>query len=82
MVKHLPVMWETRVQSPDQEDPWRRKWPPTPVLLNGKFHGRRSLVGYYGVEKSWTQLSKLSTPFIALLGNVLGTSVDSHRGQR
>ena len=26
--------------------PWRRKWQPTPVLLPGKFHGRRSLVGY------------------------------------
>ena len=26
--------------------PWRRKWPPTPVLLPGKSHGRRSMVGY------------------------------------
>ena len=26
--------------------PWRRKWHPTPVLLPGKFHGWRSLVGY------------------------------------
>ena len=25
---------------------WRRKWPPTPVFLPGKFHGQRSLVGY------------------------------------
>ena len=24
---------------------WRRQWPPTPVLLPGKSHGRRSLVG-------------------------------------
>ena len=24
----------------------RRKWQPTPVLLPGKFHGLRSLVGY------------------------------------
>ena len=24
---------------------WRRQWHPTPVLLPGKFHGRRSLVG-------------------------------------
>ena len=24
---------------------WRRQWQPTPVLLPGKFHGRRSLVG-------------------------------------
>ena len=24
---------------------WRRQWQPTPVLLPGEFHGRRSLVG-------------------------------------
>ena len=32
----------------------RRKWHPTPVLLPGKSHGRRSLVGYspWGREKS------------------------------
>ena len=24
---------------------WRRRWYPTPVLLPGKSHGRRSLVG-------------------------------------
>ena len=26
--------------------PWRRKQQPTPVLLPGKFHGWRSLLGY------------------------------------
>ena len=26
--------------------PWRRKWQSTPVLLSGKSHGQRSLVGY------------------------------------
>ena len=26
--------------------PWRRKWQPTPVLLPGKSHRQRSLVGY------------------------------------
>ena len=25
---------------------WRRQWHPTPVLLPGKFHGWRSLVGW------------------------------------
>ena len=25
---------------------WRRKWQSTPVLLPGKSHGQRSLVGY------------------------------------
>ena len=28
------------------EDPWRRKWLPTPVFLPGEFHGQRSLVGH------------------------------------
>ena len=26
--------------------PWKSKWQPTPVLLPGKSHGQRSLVGY------------------------------------
>ena len=25
---------------------WRRQWQPAPVLLPGKSHGQRSLVGY------------------------------------
>ena len=45
-VKHLPAMQETRVQALGQKIPWRRKWHPTPVLLLGKFHRQRSLVGY------------------------------------
>ena len=34
----------------------RRQWHPTPVLLPGKFHGRRSLVGHspWGREESDT----------------------------
>ena len=28
------------------KSPWRRKWPPTPVLLLGEFHGQRSWAGY------------------------------------
>ena len=46
MVKRLPATWETQVWSPGREDLLERKWQPTPVLLPGKFHGRRSLVGY------------------------------------
>ena len=35
---------------------WRRQWYPTPVLLPGKSHGRRSLVGCspWGREESGT----------------------------
>ena len=36
--------------------PWRRKWQPTLVLLPGKSHGWRSLVGYspWGRKESYT----------------------------
>jgi len=35
---------------------WRRQWHPTPVLLPGKSHGQRSLVGCspWGLEESDT----------------------------
>ena len=35
---------------------WSRKWQLTPVVLPGKFHGQRSLVGYspWGREESDT----------------------------
>ena len=35
---------------------WRRQWHPTPVLLPGKSHGRRSLVGCnpWGLKESDT----------------------------
>ena len=36
MVSHSLTVTETH---------WRRQWHPTPVLLPGKSHGRRSLVG-------------------------------------
>ena len=42
---HLP-MQETWVWSLGWKIPWRRKWQLTSVLLPGKFHGQRILVGY------------------------------------
>ena len=39
MVKNLPAIWETQVQSLDQEDPLRRERLPTLVLLPGEFLG-------------------------------------------
>ena len=46
VVKNLPEIQETQVRSLGQEDPWRRKWQPTPVFLPGKSHGQRTLAGY------------------------------------
>ena len=42
--------WKTRLKA------WRRQWQPTPVLLPGKSHGWRSLVGCspWGREESDT----------------------------
>jgi len=37
---------EMQVQSLGQEDPWRKKWQPTPVFLSEKFHGQSGLAGY------------------------------------
>ena len=42
----------------------RRQWHPTLVLLPGKSHGQRSLVGCsHGVAKSWTRLSDFTFTF-------------------
>ena len=51
MVNRLPAMPETWVG----KIPWRRKWQPTPVLLPGKLHGLRRLVGYspWGRKEPW-----------------------------
>ena len=63
MVKLLPAMpgfdpWVGKI-------PWRRKWQPTPLLLPGKSHGRRSLVGSspWGrwVGHNWVTLLSLFT---------------------
>ena len=43
---------------------WRRQWHPTPVLLPGKSHGLRSLVGWgHRVTKSLTRLSDFTFIF-------------------
>ena len=44
----------------------KKEMAPTPVLLPGKFHGRRSLMGcspWAAVTKSWTQLSDFTFTF-------------------
>ena len=43
------------VGSPGRENPLEKEVATTPVLLLGKFHGQRNLVGYSPwVAKSWT----------------------------
>ena len=46
MVKNLPAMQETQVQSRVRKIPWTRAWQPIPVFLPGEFHGLKSLMSY------------------------------------
>ena len=46
MVKHLPTVGETQVLPLSWEDPLEKKMATTLVLLPGKSHGWRSMVGY------------------------------------
>ena len=39
MVKNLPAVWETRVQSLGQENPLEKEWLPTSVFVPVEFHG-------------------------------------------
>ena len=41
---------------PEGEDPWNKKWQPTPVFLPGESRGQRSLAGYSprGLKESET----------------------------
>ena len=59
MVKNLPAMQETWVQSLDWDDPLEKGMAiHTPVSLPGPFHAQRGLVGYSsGVTESETPLS-------------------------
>ena len=41
--------------------PWRRQWQPTPVLLPGESHGKRSLVGYSPQRRRVKTTERLST---------------------
>ena len=57
MVKRLPTMWETWVQSLGWKDPLEKgtEAQPTPVFLPGELHGQRSLVAtVHGVAESDT----------------------------
>ena len=46
MVKHLPTMWDTWVQSLGQEDPLEKEMVAHSSTLDWKSHGQKSLVGY------------------------------------
>ena len=66
-LKNLPAVQEKWIWSLCPEDPWRRKWQPSPVFLPGKPHGQRSLAGYspWG-PKELDMNEQLSTHLLAL----------------
>ena len=68
MVKSLPAVQETQVRSLGQEDPWRRKWQPTPVFLPGESHGWRSLVGYSPWGRKESDMTKATSLLLSYLG--------------
>ena len=59
VVKNLPVMQETQVQSLDQKDPLEKEMANTPVFMPGESHLQRSLTDYSPwVTKSRTRLEQ------------------------
>jgi len=46
VVKRLPAVWETQVQSLGQVDPLEKEIATDSSILAGKSHGRRNLAGY------------------------------------
>ena len=54
MVKNPPAKQEMQVQSLGGEDSLEKKIATSPVLLPGKSHGQRNLVGYssWGCKES------------------------------
>ena len=62
---------ETWVRSLGQEDPWRRQWHPTPVLVPGKSHGWKTWQAtVHGVAGSRTRLSDLTFPLVVFPGGL------------
>ena len=52
----------TQVRSLGWEDPWRRKWQPTPVFLPGKSHGRGAWrAAVHGVTMEYNKLQQLNS---------------------
>ena len=45
VVKNVPAMKDTQVQSLGWDNPLEEAWQPTPVFLTGESHGQKSLAG-------------------------------------
>ena len=62
MLKNLPTMWETWVQSLGWEDPLEEGMATTPAFWPGEFHGQRSLAVYSPKNRKQSDMpERLST---------------------
>ena len=68
MVKNLPAVQETRVQSMDQEDPLERERQRIPVFLPEEFLGERNLASYspWGCKES-DKMERLTISLVIML---------------
>ena len=68
MVKYLPAMWETQVQSLGWEDPLEKEMETHSSTLAWKIHGQRSLVCYspWGHRESDMTQSSFTFTFTTL----------------
>ena len=66
MVKNLPAMKETRVQSLGREDPLEKGMANHPVFLTGESHEQRSLSGYslWGCKESDVTERRTHSPWL------------------
>ena len=62
MVKNLPAMQETRVQS--LKILWKKEWQSTPVFLPGASHGQRSMAGYSPWDRKELDTTERLTPLL------------------
>ena len=84
MVKNLPAMQETRVQSLGQEDPLEKEWQATAVFLPGGSHGQRSLSGYglWGCKESDMTERLTHIPFKLILSRIICSLTKRHAQRR
>ena len=81
VVKNLPANQETQVWFLGQEDPWRKKWQPTPVFLPGKFHGQRNRWSTVcGVTRVGHDLATKPSVFYTCSHKISAEAVTSDKG--
>ena len=73
MVKKLPAMWDTRVQSLSRKDPLEKEMATHFSVLPGESHGQRRLLGYspWGCKESdMTERLTFSLSFFFFWGDI------------